>query len=459
MRLGVATLGSLAFLIASVPVAAADPSPGTTLTMSAPAAPEGGSTAVSLQLESADGTPLADEQVTLQRRTAGAWTDLDPVTTDADGTATESVTLTRVPDDNVVRATFAGDAEDAAATATLSVALQRRRGVVTLTAPGSVVDGRTVRLAVGWQTRSGEPVAGPVVLQRRYAGGPWRRVTRLTTGQQGTATYAVRPRTDTWWRAVAPQLPWVTGGTTRAHRIRNVPPGEPVRLPRAAPSPRNHVPPQPRAVGQGANPVITRIPDRIWSQMVGVSWHSGCPVGRSGLRLLRINYWDYSGYRRRGELVAAPSAIGQMAGALADLYRGDYPLRSLYRVDRFGYSARSHGGNDYASMAAGNSYAFDCRDVTGNPGTLSPHAYGRSIDLNTWENPYRSAQGIVPDSWWQGHSDPRVAWRSASHAVVRIMARHGLRWTYGLGDTQHFDAVVQGRVLPLPPACRHRICD
>jgi hypothetical protein len=39
-----------------------------------------------------------------------------------------------------------------------------------------------------------------------------------------------------------------------------------------------------------------------------------------------------------------------------------------------------------------------------------------------------------------GHSHPRVAWRSRSHAVVRLMARHGLRWTYGNGDTQHFDA-------------------
>ena len=39
-----------------------------------------------------------------------------------------------------------------------------------------------------------------------------------------------------------------------------------------------------------------------------------------------------------------------------------------------------------------------------------------------------------------GHSHTRVAWRSRSHAVVRLMASHGLRWTYGNGDTQHFDA-------------------
>ena len=47
-------------------------------------------------------------------------------------------------------------------------------------------------------------------------------------------------------------------------------------------------------------------------------------------------------------------------------------------------------------MAAGNTSAFNCRDVTGRPGVRSPHSYGRSLDLNTWENPYRSAQRTRP---------------------------------------------------------------
>ena len=42
------------------------------------------------------------------------------------------------------------------------------------------------------------------------------------------------------------------------------------------------------------------------------------------------------------------------------------------------------------------------------------------------------------------------------------MARHGLRWTYGVGDTQHFDYVGGGkRALARyggPAPCR-RFCD
>jgi hypothetical protein len=148
-----------------------------------------------------------------------------------------------------------------------------------------------------------------------------------------------------------------------------------------------------------------------------------------------------------------------MGSALAEMFRRKLPVRAMYRVDRFGWGKRSRGGNDYASMASGNTSAFNCRDVTGRPGVRSPHSYGRSLDLNTWENPYRSARGIVPNKWWQGHSHPRVAWRSRSHAVVKLMARHGFRWTYGNGDTQHFDYVgSHARAAVAPRAC-DRYCD
>ena len=85
---------------------------------------------------------------------------------------------------------------------------------------------------------------------------------------------------------------------------------------------------------------------------------------------------------------------GQMAGALRELYRTKLPLRSLYREDRFGWSDRLRGANDYRSMAAGNSSAFNCRGVVGRPSTRSPHSYGRSFDVNTWENlPVYRVQG------------------------------------------------------------------
>ncbi len=331
--------------------------------------------------------------------------------------------------------------------------------MVVVGGPKQVVDGRRTVVRVRWRTGLGEPVSGSVRLYQRLGDRGWKRAATVHTNAQGRATLRVRPRVDSRWRANVRKRDWISGDRSPVHRIDNLPPGEPVRLPRAAPRPRVNVPPQRRAVGDGAHPAVTRIPDGIWRQMTGRTWHRGCPVGRAGLRLVRVNYWGYDGYRYRGELVAAASAAPRMAGALAEMYAKGFPIRSMYRVDRFGWSGRLHGADDYRSMAAGNTSAFNCRQVVNRPGVRSPHSYGRSLDINTWENPYRSPTGLVPNSWWQHHSHPLVAWRSRSHPVVRIMARHGLRWTYGMSDTQHFDATHGNGRVPVYPGCENVVCD
>ncbi|MBO0843066.1 MAG: M15 family metallopeptidase [Nocardioides sp.] len=326
------------------------------------------------------------------------------------------------------------------------------KSVLRVSGPGHVIDEHTTRITITWKTQAGQGIAGaPVRLYNQVKGADgWHFEKTLVTNASGVASIVVRPRYDGSWKATAAAVPGVLAATSNVYKIDNLPPGKPVHLPKGAPRPKRHPPAQPRATGTGAHPVITKIPNDVWKSMVGKTWHSGCPVGRSGLRLLRINYWDYSGYRRRGEIVANKDAIGKMKNALVAMYKGRYPIRSMYREDRWGYSKKLHGANDYASMEAGNTSAFNCRQVVGRPGVLSPHSTGRSLDVNTWENPYRSQQGVFPDRWWMSHSHPRVAWRSSKHAVVKIMRKAGLTWTYGLGDTQHFDVPVNGR--PVAPA-------
>lgn len=449
----------IALLTGGLTVAAGAAVTGTELEMSSSPAYADRETTLRLRLVTSAGEPVPGAAVTLERREDGVWVPLGSVTTDAEGRATQAVRLSRTVGDNTVRATFAGDEEHASVTRRTRLELERRDSVVRVAAPDRVKDGRRVTVRVHWTTRGGDPVEGTVHLMRSLAGGPWKRERTVRTDARGRAAVTTRPRQDSRWRARAVRQPWVEGDVSGVSRIDNVPPGKPVRLPKAAPHPRRKLPAQPRAVGKGANPVITAIPNRVWNHMTGISWHSGCPVGRSGLRLIRVNYWDYRGYPRRGELVAATSAASAMGAAFAEMFQRKLPVRAMYRVDRFGWGARSRGGDDYASMSAGNTSAFNCRDVTGRPGVRSPHSYGRSLDVNTWENPYRSARGIVPNTWWQSHSHPRVAWRSTSHPVVELMRRHGFRWTYGNGDTQHFDYVgSSARAMVAPRAC-DRYCD
>ncbi|NPC97561.1 M15 family metallopeptidase [Nocardioides sp. zg-DK7169] len=453
-----ATTGVLTGVVVSAPDARAlDPAP-VTLALEAPRAVAGEVSDVSLSLGTDTGPVLA-ASVRVERRVGGEWSPLTTVVTDDTGHAVVPLRLRKVAADNVVRASWSGDETYGPARATLTVRLRRLTSRLVVRAPARVVDEQQVRVEVRWRA-GGRPVAGRVQVLRRDAGGPWRAVRWVRTGGKGAASLVVRPRVDTAWRAKAPAVDWATRATSKVRRIDNVPPGTPVSLPAAAPKPRVSLPRQQRAIGTGPNPVVTTIPDGVWRTMTGRSWHAGCPVGRGGLRLLRINYWGYDGYRYRGELVANADSVGRMSAALASMYRRELPLRSMYRVDRFGWSKRLNGADDYASMAAGNTSAFNCRHVVGRPGVRSPHSYGRSLDVNPWENPYRASHGWTPNSWWVGRSHPRVAWRSSGHQVVRLMASHGLRWTYGTSDAHHFDATpggAAGRLLT--PAELHPQCD
>ena len=47
---------------------------------------------------------------------------------------------------------------------------------------------------------------------------------------------------------------------------------------------------------------------------------------------------------------------------------------------------------------------------------------------------------MAPQCLVAGAFHHRVAWRSDGHEVVRILRRYGFSWTYGVSDSQHFDA-------------------
>lgn len=454
-RLGLLVgLGLVLPLVSVTPAQAADP---TVLSLTTTQGYAGAMAPLQVAMTASDGSPVAGASVVLERRDDGAWAPVTTAVTDEQGQVRVTARRDKSRWNNTFRATFAGDPAHDPATASANAPLIRRMGVVVISGPRSVVDEKSVRLTVTSRSSTYAAVSGLAYVDRAVSGGSWARYKTVRTDAAGKASFVTRPRTDTRWRVRTSSQDWVAGDTSPAIAIDNRPPGKPVVLPSGAPKPTVTVPKQPRATTAGADPVITQIPDATWKLMVGRSWRSGCPVGRSGLRLLRVNYWGYDGYRYRGEVVGATSAIDNMARGLKGMYDAGYPIRSMILVDHFGYSSRVRGADDYRSMAAGNTSAFNCRDVVGNPGVRSPHATGRSLDINTWENPYYSRQGVVPNSWWGRHSDPRVAWRTRSHGVVQILLKAGFSWTYGTSDSQHFDATSGGgkRAIPVQP----QLCD
>lgn len=221
----------------------------------------------------------------------------------------------------------------------------------------------------------------------------------------------------------------------------------PTTLPAGAPQP-TPLSPQSPGVGQGANAIVTAVPDSVWNSMNGVAWNpyvgktssTPCPVGRSQLSYMTINYWGFDGNEYRGEMVFNSSKQSAFVSAFTALYYNHIPLHGMYLSSAFGYSSTTGGADDYASMQHDNTSAFNCRWVDGSSPTVSPHAYGTAVDINPFENPYNSAQGWTPNSWWAANNYPPYTARTTSDLLVRLMQSNGFQWTYGVDDSQHFDA-------------------
>jgi hypothetical protein len=373
--------------------------------------------------------------IRFEQQTATGWAVLGDASVDAAGTAAVGVSFD-APVTNVRATYLGGEGYDPSSSAVVAVTAVPQSATVRLNAPRSVVDERTLKLSANVRTPHTK-IEGALVSFQLLRDGKWRTYASARTDATGVARVRSQPRTTYRYRAVLAAGDWYTAARSPTRKVTNRPPGKVVTLPRKAPRPRK-LPAQARASGGGANATTSTLSDKVWSSMTGRSWRAGCPVGRAGLRLVRVNYWGFDGYRHRGEIVVHRTIAPKTERLFTDLYRNRVSIRAMYRVDRFGYSAKLRGGDDLESMARDNTSGFNCRNVVGRPGVRSPHAYGRSIDINPFENPYRSGRWY-PNSWWHEHSAGTYAWTKSSHLVPRIMKRNGFRWTYGNIDAHHFD--------------------
>jgi hypothetical protein len=181
-----------------------------------------------------------------------------------------------------------------------------------------------------------------------------------------------------------------------------------------------------------------RLGPALRARISGSSWHAGCPVPLSGLRYLRVGYYGFDRAPHVGELVVAASAVPAVHGAFRTLFAARFPIRRMRLVD-------DYGASDYASIAADNTSAFNCREVTGGS-TWSEHAYGRAIDVNPIENPYVYKDGTTTHPASRPYLNRRRHRRGmAYHGGVLVRAFAGEGWGWGGDwprptDYQHFSA-------------------
>jgi hypothetical protein len=171
---------------------------------------------------------------------------------------------------------------------------------------------------------------------------------------------------------------------------------------------------------------------------VRYSWHPGCPVAPSALRMITMTYRGFDHQVHTGRMVVNAAVAGKLILVFRKLFRMRFPIRRMVPVD-------AYHGSDFASIQADNTSSFNCRDATGSS-TWSEHAYGLAVDLDPCENPYVYANGYEAHQRCRKYvdrslQDPGII--HAGDAVVQAFASVGWGWGGiwpGDRDYQHFSA-------------------
>jgi hypothetical protein len=185
---------------------------------------------------------------------------------------------------------------------------------------------------------------------------------------------------------------------------------------------------------------ISRITPAVKGRIMGVSYHTGCPVPLRKLRYVRLRYWDFHHRQRVGELIVNRDAAGPIVRVFRRLYANGYEIRRMRLVD-------AYGGSDFRSIEADNTSAFNCRFVDGTT-RWSNHAFGRAIDVNPIENPYVTASGTTSHPRSRRYLDRTTRRHRAEilrgDKTIRAFASQGWGWggdfPGGAKDYQHFSA-------------------
>jgi D-alanyl-D-alanine carboxypeptidase-like protein len=175
--------------------------------------------------------------------------------------------------------------------------------------------------------------------------------------------------------------------------------------------------------------------------MTGRSWHTGCPVSLSQLRVVTLSYWGFDRHVHTGSIVVNADVARAVVSVFRRLYAARFPIRLMQPVD-------AYGGSDYRSIEADNTSSFNCRAATGST-HWSEHAYGHAIDINPIENPYveNGRTSHTASRPYLDRSRHRAGMAYPGGVLVQAFAAAGWgwggNWSGGVRDYQHFS--VSGR--------------
>lgn len=191
------------------------------------------------------------------------------------------------------------------------------------------------------------------------------------------------------------------------------------------------------------------IPEDVREFMSGKSMTPNNNIGFDDLAYLTVPYWDFNDERQEGHMVVAAELADEVLDIFSELYDVKYPIERMELVDYFfDKQTETLNSPDRASMGNNNTSAFYYRVVSGT-NTLSKHALGRAIDINTKVNPFVNGSHVSPANAYKYADRSQSGWTDVEKRayigkdteIYRIFRKYGWVWggeIWSYQDYQHF---------------------
>lgn len=185
---------------------------------------------------------------------------------------------------------------------------------------------------------------------------------------------------------------------------------------------------------------IKPIPNDIFEKMQGKSYKENCTVPREELRYLHILHVGFDNNTHEGELIVNKRIAEDVLDIFKELYKAGYQIEKVRLIDEY-------NAQDELSMRDNNSSAFNFRYISYST-TLSKHAMGLAVDINTLYNPYiKQVDGrlnIEPANAVQYVDRNRQFPHKIDHQDLcyKLFTKYGFEWGGDWEDSkdyQHFE--------------------
>ncbi|MBX7170305.1 MAG: M15 family metallopeptidase [Pyrinomonadaceae bacterium] len=164
-----------------------------------------------------------------------------------------------------------------------------------------------------------------------------------------------------------------------------------------------------------------------------------CPEEiRKRQKIVKLKYYSFDGKFHQGQLVIDKDLVKDIKKVFKLALEIKFPIQTIIPVSHPNFRKNERWDDDL-SMIANNTSGFNYREKTGG-GSLSNHAYGRAVDINTVQNPYVKGTLILPPNGKYQPDTPGTL--TADHPITKKFIELG--WDWGgswtrLQDYQHFE--------------------